>query len=169
MKVLIRPLQPTDVAPMHEAAAESWRELEPWMPWAHDGYTLAEAEAWVSLQSKPFGEEGPFEFVIVDAGGRLLGGCGVNQLDSANNRANVGYWVRSSAARRGVATAAVRELIAWAKANTDLRRLEILVAAGNVASIRVAEKVGGVREGVLRSRLLLHGEFHDAVLFSVIL
>jgi len=43
------------------------------------------------------------------------------------------------------------------------------VAVGNAASIRVAEKIGGVREGVLRSRLLLHGEFHDAVLFSVIL
>jgi len=139
------------------------------MPWAHDDYTLAEAEAWVSLQSQPFGEEGPFEFLMVDAEGRLLGGCGVNQIDAANHRANVGYWVRSSAARRGVATEAVRELIAWAKANTDLHRLEILVAVGNVASVRVAEKIGGVREGVLRSRLLLHGEFHDAVLFSVIL
>ena len=56
-----------------------------------------------------------------------------------------------------------------AKANTDLCRLEILVAVGNVASIRVAEKIGGVGEGILRSRLLLHGEFHHAVLFSVIL
>src|SRR5207237_152037 len=79
------------------------------------------------------------------------------------------YWVRSSAARRGVAAAAVRELIDWAKANTDLHRLEILMAVGNAASIHVAEKIGGVREGVLRSRLLLHGEFHQAVLFSVIL
>jgi len=63
----------------------------------------------------------------------------------------------------------VRELIAWAKANTALHRLEILVAVGNAASIRVAEKVSGVREGILRSRLLLHDEFYDAVLFSVIL
>jgi RimJ/RimL family protein N-acetyltransferase len=32
----------------------------------------------------------------------------------------------------------------------------------------VAEKVGAVREGVLRNRLMLHGTIHDAVIFSLI-
>lgn len=153
---------------MHEAARESWREAEPWMLWAHENYSLAEAEAWVVQQTKAFPAREMVEFVIVDEAGRFLGGIGINQIDPANRRANVGYWVRTSAARQGVATAAVRQVIAWARANTELERLEIVIAADNVASLRVAERVA-VEEGVLRSRLLLHGVFHDAVLFAVIL
>jgi RimJ/RimL family protein N-acetyltransferase len=49
-----------------------------------------------------------------------------------------------------------------------LNRIEILVAVDNLASQRVAAKVGAVREGVLRNRLLLHGKIHDAVIFSLI-
>jgi RimJ/RimL family protein N-acetyltransferase len=49
-----------------------------------------------------------------------------------------------------------------------LHRDEILAAVPNVASQRVAEKAGAVREGVLRNRLLIGGESQDAVLFSLI-
>lgn len=167
MEVSIRPYEPTDVVPIYEAARESWRELQPWMPWAHEGYSPAEAEAWVALAAGAFAARAQFEFVIAGERGRILGGCGINQIDNVNKRANVGYWVRTAATRQGVATRAVREAIGWATANTELKRLEIVVAAGNAASLRVAERVAQ-REGVLRSRLLLHGVFHDAVLFSVI-
>jgi ribosomal-protein-serine acetyltransferase len=49
-----------------------------------------------------------------------------------------------------------------------LNRIEIVVAVRNTASLRVAEKVGATREGVLRSRLVAHGQIHDAVMFSLI-
>jgi len=55
----------------------------------------------------------------------------------------------------------------WAFSNTDLVRLEIVAAVGNRWSQRVAEKVEAVREGVLRKRLLIHGIWHDAVVFSI--
>jgi len=38
---------------------------------------------------------------------------------------------------------------------------------GNVASHRVAEKCGAVREGVLKRRLMLHGTARDATLLSI--
>jgi len=62
----------------------------------------------------------------------------------------------------------VRLAYQWAMVNTNLIRLEILIAVGNIASQRVAEKAGAVREGTLRKRLLLHDEPHDAVMFSLI-
>jgi len=80
----------------------------------------------------------------------------------------LGYWVRTSAARRGVATTAVRQLVDWGFEHTDLVRMEVLVSTHNVASLRTASKAGAEREGVLRSRLWLHGLAHDAVVFSFI-
>jgi len=99
----------------------------------------------------------------------FLGGCGLNYLDRFNRRANLGYWVRASETGRGVATRAVRLLIDWAARETDLDRLEIVVALDNNASLRVAEKAGAVREGVLRHRLWIHGVAHDAAVFSILL
>ena len=67
-----------------------------------------------------------------------------------------------------LATQAVKSLAAWAFANTDLIRLEIVVALGNAASLRVAEKAGARREGTLRKRLFFHGVAHDAAMFSLV-
>jgi RimJ/RimL family protein N-acetyltransferase len=106
--------------------------------------------------------------VIVGGQGRVLGCCGVNQISKEDRSANFGYWVRTSETGRGVATQAGRLLAAWAFAHTNLVRLEIVAAVGNDASLAVAGKLGALREGVLRSRLLIHGTFHDAVVLSLI-
>ena len=60
------------------------------------------------------------------------------------------------------------ELVRWAFENTNLNRVEIVASTMNFASLRVAEKAGAVREGVLRRRLLLHGVTHDAMVFSFV-
>jgi RimJ/RimL family protein N-acetyltransferase len=78
------------------------------------------------------------------------------------------YWVRTSATRRGVATAAVRALTEFAFRETNLVRLEIVVALGNVASHRVAGKVGALREGVAHDRLYAHGQSHHAIISALL-
>ena len=106
--------------------------------------------------------------MIESVQGRFLGACGIDKFELENQRCNLGYWVRTSATRGGVATAAARALADWAFRSTDLVRLEILVAVGNIASRRVAAKIGAQEEGTLRSRLLLHGRYHDSILYSII-
>jgi RimJ/RimL family protein N-acetyltransferase len=106
--------------------------------------------------------------MILDPSDRFLGAIGLNNIDPVNPRANLGYWVRTSAKGRGVATEAVRRIVEWSFANTPLVRLEVVVSVENAPSLRVAEKAGAIREGVLRSRILLHGRMHDAVMFAFI-
>jgi ribosomal-protein-serine acetyltransferase len=166
LDVRIRRYEMDDAAAVVDAARESLVDLQPWMPWCHPEYSITESRSWLDVQIAAFEAGTAFEFAIVSANGRYLGGCGLNQIDKANHRANLGYWVRSAATRRGVATTAVRLIREWAFENTNLVRLEVVVAAGNAASHRVAEKAGATREGVLRRRLLLHGIAHDATMFS---
>ena len=155
-----------DALAVAEAVHESLAELGPWMPWAHAGYSADDSRVWLAVQVPAFDKGEAYEFAIVSAEGRYLGGCGLNQIDAVNRRANLGYWVRSSATRQGVATAAVRAAHEWGFEHTSLIRLEIVVAGGNVASRRVAEKAGAVREGTLHRRLILGGTAHDASVFS---
>jgi len=166
--VSIRPYRIDDVPALYEAVIESREDLAPWMPWCHPGYSIDDSRAWVELQIGNFAEGREYDFFIVSRTDRLLGGCGLNLLDRANRRANLGYWIRSSATGRGHVVSAVRQLVDWTFANTDFHRLEIIAAVGNVRSQRVAERAGAVREGVLRSRLVLHDQVHDAVAYSFV-
>lgn len=166
----IRPYEAADARALYEAARESVAEVHPWLAWCHPDYTLAEAVEWARSRAElaarhPVQE---YNFVILGPDGRFLGGCGLNQLNAIHRYANLGYWVRTSAAGRGVATEAARQLAAFAFANTDLVRLEIVCAVGNERSQRVAERAGASREGLLRHRLILHGRPVDAVMFSLI-
>jgi ribosomal-protein-serine acetyltransferase len=163
----IRRYRLDDAAVVAEAARESVNEIQPWMPWCHPDFSVDESRVWLEANVPAFDAGTAFEFAIVSSDGRYLGGCGLNQIDTLNNRANLGYWVRSTETRRGAATSAVRALRDWAFDHTSLIRLEIVIAVGNAPSQRVAEKVGAVREGVLHRRLVLHGVVHDATIFSL--
>ena len=166
--ISLRPYRIEDASAAYTAAMTSMAEIQPFGPWCHPGLTLDDTRIWIEKQIQAFEALQAYEFAILDDGGEVLGGCGLNQIDQVNRRANLGYWVRTSATRRGVATEAIRQLVRWAFESTDLVRLEVVVSIRNVASLRAAEKAGAVREGVLRCRLLLHGVAHDAVLFSFV-
>jgi RimJ/RimL family protein N-acetyltransferase len=166
--VRIRPYSVADAQAVWDAAIESGAELLPWMPWFHAGYHLRETRSWLEMQVAAFRLGTSYEFAIESDERRYLGGCGINQIDPLNRRANLGYWVRTSETGRGVATEAARLTAEWAFTHTDLVRLEIVAATENAASQRVAERAGAHREGVLRSRLFARGQFQDAVVYSLV-
>jgi RimJ/RimL family protein N-acetyltransferase len=154
---------------MHRAALESVGEVHPWLPWCHPGYTRAEAENWVRSREAAWQNRAEYSFVILAADtGQFAGGCGLNQFDGLRMRANLGYWVRTSQTGRGLATAATLLLARFGFLELKLQRIEIVAAVGNLASQRVAEKAGAVREGILRSRLRIHDVPHDAVGYSLV-
>ena len=157
-----------DLDAVYEAVRESIEELHRWMPWCHRGYSLADAAAWIASQEDGRKAGTAFEFLIVGENQRILGCCGLNGINPMHHMANLGYWVRTSEVRRGVASRATKEVAEWAFANTELVRLEIVAAVGNSASQSVAVRAGASREGVLHSRLFIGGKYHDAVMHSLI-
>ena len=142
-------------------------ELSPWMPWCHPQYSREEAEAWIKVTIEGHRRRTMYDFAIW-ADGDFAGACGLNKIDALDRVANVGYWIRTSKTRQGIATVAVSRLLQWGFINTQLNRLEIVAAVNNLPSQRVAEKVGAIREGILRKRLMVHDQPQDAFLYSVI-
>ena len=168
MPLTIRPYDLRDAPALWAAARESHPDVFPWLPWCRPDYSLADAEWWCSSRAALAAAGQEYSFVISAPDGAFLGGCGLNQINAIHRFANLGYWVRSSATGRGVATEAVRQVSRYAFAHTDLVRLEIVCAVENTRSQRVAEAAGAVREGILRSRLLVHGRAVDAVMYSLV-
>jgi ribosomal-protein-serine acetyltransferase len=167
--VLLRPLLLTDVEDLYFAVRESIPELSPWMPWCTEAYSITESKKYIEEHAEGVKSRTTYEFAITDAKtGMYLGDCGLNNINPTDNSANLGYWVRTSQTRKGIATASASLLAKFGIETLKLNRIEIVVAMGNKASQRVAAKVGATREGILRNRIVVGDKIHDAVMFSII-
>lgn len=169
--ISLRRFRLDDAAALTEAVYESFEELRLWMPWCHPGYSVEEARTFIASVEAGWDAKRGYEMAIVrtdPSGQRIVGVCGLNAIRPGGRIANLGYWVRTSETRAGVATEAVRQLAVFAFAKTGLVRLEIVVAVGNKASARVAEKAGAIPEGIAHDRLHFHGRDLDAWMYALL-
>ena len=113
------------------------------MTWCRPDYSLEDSESFIAKCDSDWEKEEQYNFAIVDMrDGTLLGSVGLNRIDRAHNFANIGYWVRRTRTRRGVATAATLLIARFGLKELGFHRLEILIPVNNMASQRIAQKAG---------------------------
>ena len=144
--VVLRAWEATDAGALSEAIAESLDHLRPWMPWvADEPLALADRRArfcgWD--QSRRDGGDAVLGAFLH---GRVIGGCGLHRRIAADGL-ELGYWIRSGDTRRGLATTVARALTGAALAIAEITHVEIHHDKGNLASRRVALKLGFAFQG----------------------
>ncbi|MBD8880745.1 GNAT family N-acetyltransferase [Rhodanobacter sp. 7MK24] len=164
----LRPWRDDDAQALHEAIRESLDSVGRWLQWCHVNYDLDAARQRIAACKQGWDAGGQYAFAVFDATGRLAGGVGLNQLDERNMRGNLGYWMRTSVNGRGYAAHAARAVAVFGFETLGLQRIEIVAATGNLASQRCAERIGARREGIARSRVLMHGQSEDAVVYGLV-
>ena len=153
---------------MAAAVRESLIELQPWMDWAGQAFDEAAACRWLQFVELGWEHSSAFHFAIFEAKtGLYLGSCGIDGIDRKNGRCNLGYWVRTSCTRQGMASRAVKLAGRFAFETLELVRIEIVIAAGNLASQRVAQKAGAHYEGLFQNRLVVHTDVYDAMIYAL--
>lgn len=168
-RIVVRPLRSDDAQALYEAARESIAEVSPWLSWCHENYSIEETRDFLASREQARAAGDWYSFgIFAKESERFLGGVGLNFINRVHKIVNLGYWVRTSATGQGVASRATRLVARFAFEELGFHRVEIVAAVANVASQRVAEKAGALREGVLRKRLLIGGESQDSVLFSFV-
>ena len=103
-------------------------------------------------------------------GSALVGGAGLHRRVGPE-ALEIGYWIRASHVRRGLATEATAALTRLAFEVCGAIRVEIHVDPENTASLAVAERLGYLREATLRRRLppmRPGGPRRDEVVFSLL-
>jgi RimJ/RimL family protein N-acetyltransferase len=138
-------------------------EIAHWIPTIPHPYTDADALAFIRGEVR-----GDHEALAIEVNGNVVGGIGIG-VNTNDYRGRIGYWVAASTRGRGVATRALRVLSRHALDVRGLQRVDLITDPDNIASQRVAEKVGFEREGVLRAHLRHpDGRVRDSVLFSLL-
>jgi len=150
-RLLVRPFDPDD-APAVQAACDD-PDVAHWIFGLPAPYRLEHAEAFIAdaRHRLLLGERA--RLAVADAGGgELLGSVSLDYF-AERQAAELGYWVKREARRRGVALAAARLVVAWAFDELGVERLELLTYPGNEASQALAARLGFARECLLRGFL----------------
>jgi len=128
---------------------------------------LASATALLrSYADKAAADSGRLYGIWLD--GVLVGGVLFKTFDAESGNCEVGCWLEEAAVGHGLITRAIRVLIDWAVEERGMHRVEWIASSANTASIKVAERLGMVREGVLRESFPYRGVRHDMEVWSVL-
>ena len=139
-----------------------WRNLRDAFP---HPYTTEHASAWIESN---LGVE-PVSNFAIEVEGRTAGSIGITPFTGVYARsAEIGYWVAEDCWGRGIATEAVRAVTEHAFRAFGVVRVQASVFAWNEASMRVLEKCGYAREGVLTKSVFKDGELIDSVLYAIV-
>ena len=166
-ELLLRPFRLDDSNQLYCAVHESLQELKSWMSWATDNYSERTAREYISITRARW-EEHTFYAFAVTRSDQLLGACTLSSIHPLYHFCNLGYWVRTSWRGQGIAGRAAQLAARFAFEQLGLIRVEIVIAAGNKASQRVAEKMGAHYEGVLLNRMVIGKSVYDAHMYSLI-
>lgn len=159
---IVRDWKPSDKASLVRFANDRniWRNLTHRFP---HPYTESDADSWFSVLALT--PEPTHWAIEVDTS--AVGGIGVIPGEGIHEKSGqFGYWLGEPYWGRGIMTAAVRATSEYAMSRFGLVRLEAPVFEWNAPSMRVLEKSGFVREGVLRRSVFKDGQVIDSVLYA---
>lgn len=167
--LLLRPWHEGDAAGLVEAVSESLATVGCWLPWCRDGYDSAKADAWIVHCREGWQRGDHFAFGVFDRStGVVLGSAGMNQCNTGHRSANLGYWVRYSRQREGIAGRAGRMVARFGFEQLALVRIEIVALPDNVASRHTAECIGARFEAIARHRLMDDGQPRDGAVYALL-
>jgi RimJ/RimL family protein N-acetyltransferase len=145
----LRPLEPWRAQEFLTHLDRARDHIAPWVGQSFLATDLASARAvlqrYADSQARDSG--GLFGIWLDDT---LVGGVMFVSLDAAAGVCEVGCWLEPGAVGRGLITRAVQRLIDWAVRVRGINRVEWQTLSGNDPSIRVAQRLGMRRDGVLR-------------------
>lgn len=164
--ILLRAWRESDAsglaAVLNDSETERWTTTpQPYGPDDALQWFATHPEAWSTGRSAAMA-------VIEVSNERVVGSAELKVSDWSQQVGEVAYAVGSTDRGKGVATRAVELLSRWALGQVGLERLELFTHPENIASQRVAQKAGFVREGIARSARVMRGHRVDLVRFSLI-
>jgi ribosomal-protein-alanine N-acetyltransferase len=102
------------------------------------------------------------------AEGKMIGRIGLGPYSRMNNRAEIGYAMNRSYWGQGLATEAVRGVLGFAFGQMGLNRVQAIVLLDNIGSMRVLEKSGMRREGLLRKYQYVLSAYWDVYMYGIL-
>jgi RimJ/RimL family protein N-acetyltransferase len=132
----------------------------------HRTFTLDELRAWAGSRGA---EPDRLDLVIVDrTSGAAVGEVVINEWDAEDRACNFRIGIGPGGRDRGLGSEATRLVVDHVFTTTDAHRIGLEVFDFNPRAAHIYEKAGFRREGVRRDVLRWAGEYHSAIIMSIL-
>ena len=161
-RLLLRPFTLGDVDDVFDyATSPEWGRYIA----APQPYTRGDAEEFVARSVLTTWDTQAIFAVVLEQ--KVIGGIDL-RVEPKHEHAEIGYSIGSYYWGKGLASEGVRAVINWGFSHYGLKEIHAGIDARNERSWRMAENLGMVREGALRSYLVVHGERIDVLAYGIL-
>ncbi len=160
----VREYQSGDGPKLFRAIEESRDAILPWMIWClTDHLKVEDSIFYVQRFVRDQGREDVTDIpmgIFEKRSGELVGATGLHDIKARSQQAEIGYWLHPRVHGQGLMTRVATALLTQAFTSQDaggygLRRVVILPSTRNEPSVKVCERLGLHREGILRQERYL--------------
>jgi len=128
-------------------------------------YTMDEAVNWIKMMQ----HQDPMVIFSIAVDGNVVGGIGLELRGDVYSKAPlIGYWLGQEYWGRGIMPEAVKLVTNYAFTHLDVVRLQAGIFGNNPKSMRVLEKAGYTKEGVMKSSIFKNGVILDEHIYAII-
>ncbi|MDX2129552.1 MAG: GNAT family N-acetyltransferase [Chloroherpetonaceae bacterium] len=144
-------------------------ELQPWLPWVTDSFSLEDEKRFIQESNQKMFENESFTFSIRErTTNQLIGTIGTHPIEWGNQSTAIGYWTSSRFTKKGYATESTLLLLEFLICELKLHRVSATAAKKNIPSNRVIEKLGFRVEGELLQAYKVGNSWQDLVSYAIL-
>lgn len=169
-RLLIRVAQPGDGTDFNKAIVESAEQLKSWLSWVTPTPSVEESElSCRQAYARFLMNEDLMAFFFLKTDGALVGASGLHHANWALRSFEIGYWGRTQYLGKGLVSEGVSALVCYAMESLHANRVFLTMDERNLASQRLAERIGFEYEGTLRhDRKNVDGGLRNTRVYSII-
>ena len=163
---LLRQVNIDDVANLANTVSSNLTHLRQWLPWVGGSYDSSDAEQFIIQSCEKFNNDAGADYAVI-YNETIIGMVGIHSIDWENGCASIGYWMGSPHCGMGITTLVVRQLLAYIYDDLLLKKIELTAAEHNIASNKVAIKLGMEQGGLSIGHECLHGKHVDHIRYQI--
>ena len=166
-RLLLRPFDPADA----ESCIRNWAaDPAVYRHVSQKPQTLEQVRDWLSTAGEAYGNSETWYWAIVEkASGEVIGEIFVDDFSSRNGWCELDWKIGSSFWQKGYATEAAAAVARHLLDEVGFHRIQAKCCVENPSSERVMQKIGMVKEGVLRGYFYTKdGRWCDVVLYALL-
>jgi ribosomal-protein-serine acetyltransferase len=166
-EITLRAWRESDIAQAFDVVIRNREHLQEYMHWMTPDYSLETATGFITNSIAKAAERKNLGLGIFRGEG-IIGSIGFVEFHWAERKTEIGYWIAKGEEGKGIITRACKLLIDYAFDELNMNRIEIHCSAENWRSAAVPERLGFLKEGVLRQAHLRNGRLHDFAIYGLL-
>lgn len=168
-EIILKEIELEDADVVYNSVNAQRKYLQEWLPFVE--YTRCVVDEKNFINSVLNSEPSVREFVNIILYRNEFAGLislKFNKADKLNKKTEIGYWLSEKFQKRGIINRSCKRLISYAFDELLLNRIQIKIAVNNAKSIKIAERLNFIFEGIERDGELLDNGFTDLNIYSLL-